>query len=84
MKRSRTPTPKPAAIVRQKSSDPTLTEASAEKDGDENSFTPLVNAKAVSFTGTREIETFDDNACRVRLSKGQVRLEVLAASWIDN
>lgn len=43
-----------------------------DSDGDENSFAPLVDAKAVSFTGTREIESFEDNSCRVRLSKGQV------------
>lgn len=60
--------------LRQKTTDIVHLERNDERDsdGDENSFAPLVDAKAVSFTGTREIESFEDNSCRVRLSKGQV------------
>lgn len=47
-------------------------------DGDdENSFGPLVDAKVVSFIGTREVEWSGSDSCRIRLSKGQVR-EVLS------
>lgn len=39
---------------------------------DGNSFAPLIGANAVSFVGTREVEWYDGNSCKVRLSKGQV------------
>ena len=38
----------------------------------ENSFEPLASANEVNFSGSRETEPVDDNAIKVRLSKGQV------------
>lgn len=38
-----------------------------------NSFTALVDASVVKFSGTREIEQIDSRSYKVRLSKGQVR-----------
>jgi hypothetical protein len=42
----------------------------------ENSFEPLVDAKVVSFIGTREIEQLDGNGCKIRLTRGQVCVSV--------
>lgn len=74
--KANTPAAKVTKTLHIRSVDVASVDRDADSEGDENSFAPLVDAKAVSFIGTREIETFEDKSCRVRLSKGQVCAQV--------
>jgi len=62
----------PALSVSDITNDENVVSGTTEESS--NSFEPLVEARAVKFTGSREIEQLDGNAFKFRLSRGQVSL----------
>jgi hypothetical protein len=76
---SPTPTPTPVAqnVLPEPASQPDADEGNGKDDSDpiatSNQFSTLVEASAVNFSSSREVENVDDTTIKVRLSRGQVR-----------
>ncbi|KAK5075104.1 Polynucleotide 5'-hydroxyl-kinase grc3 [Lithohypha guttulata] len=71
----------PALSVSDITNDENLVSGTTEESS--NSFEPLVEARAVKFTGSREIEQLDGNAFKFRLSRGQkCSISGIARLWV--
>jgi len=74
------PAPSPTPVVRNvlpdPASQPNLSDEGSDKDGSDqiatsNQFSTLVEASAVDFSSSREVENVDQTTIKVRLSRGQ-------------
>lgn len=83
------PTPVVQNVLPDPASQPNLSDEGSDKDSRDqiatsNQFSTLVEASAVNFSSSREVENVDETTIKVRLSRGQVRLISSFSGYTDS